>query len=534
LIYQFENYLLDVSRRELRRAGHLVPLEPRVFDLLEYLIRNRDRAVSKDDLIAGVWNGRIVSDSAVSSRMNAVRSVISDAGDQQRSIRTISRKGFRFVAVVREVPDSASALAAILAPAGDTKPAPVTETVGPAIPDTPSIAVLPFTNMSGDTAQQYFADGIVEDITTELSRFNELFVIARNSSFKYRGKAIDVRQIGRDLGVRYLLEGSVRRMGDGMRVTVQLIDALTGRHRWAERYDRKIEDVFAVQDEVVRSIVTILAAHVKEAETERTLTKPPTSWHAYDYYLQATDRFSAFIASLRVDELYETRRLLQRSIALDPNYARAYALLSTTYTTAWVNPWDGDYLNADILEWANELARKGVELDPGSPQARACLGLVLMWKRRHEQAIAEFERAISLNPNYVDWRFGLALVYAGEAERAIQVLHAYRRLDPFYAPTTAGFLGLAFFTLRQYSQALPLLRETVSRAPKLRAAHTWLAATLGQLGQLDEARAAAAEVLRITPDWTINGIARRLAVFKNSHDAEHYFEGLRKAGLPED
>jgi TolB-like protein len=196
-----------------------------------------------------------------------------------------------------------------------------------ALPEKPSIAVLPFTNLSGDPGQDYFCDGITEDSTTELSRFSELFVIARNSSFQYKGKAVDVRQVGRELGVRYVLEGSIRRAGDRVRITAQLIDAPTGAHRWAERYDHELKDIFAVQDEVARTIVSILTAHVKKAEAERTLLKPPATWQAYDYYMRAVVTFDSFGSSFKAEELYETQRLLEHSLSIDPNYARASAFL---------------------------------------------------------------------------------------------------------------------------------------------------------------------------------------------------------------
>ena len=253
--YLFEDYALDTDRRELSRGDDVVRLEPQALDLLEYLIRNRERVVSRDDLIASIWNGRIVSDSAMTTRINAVRCAIGDTGKAQRLIKTVPRKGIRFVGRVREA-----------AGGSDTGSQPSTSYL--ALPDKPSIAVLAFTNMSGDPAQDYFSDGITEDIITELSRFSELFVIARNSSFQYKGKSPDIRQVGRELGVRYILEGSIRRAGDRVRISAQLIDAATGAHRWGERYDRELKDVFAVQDDVSRAIVAILVAHVSKAEAE--------------------------------------------------------------------------------------------------------------------------------------------------------------------------------------------------------------------------------------------------------------------------
>jgi TolB-like protein len=243
LRYLFEDFVLDTDRRELRRGSDLLPVTPQVFDLLDYLLRNRERVVSKDDLIAAVWGGRIISDAALTTRINVVRNVIGDNGKNQQLIKTFPRKGFRFVGAVTEELVSATA----------TTAATPTQARRPALPlpDKPSIAVLPFTNLSSDPDREYLADGIVEDMIIELSRFSELFVITRNSSFQYAGKSADVRQVGRELGVRYVLEGSIRRGGDRIRIAAQLIDAATGAHRWAERYDRKLEDVFAVQDEVV-------------------------------------------------------------------------------------------------------------------------------------------------------------------------------------------------------------------------------------------------------------------------------------------
>src|SRR5262245_33833737 len=304
----------------------------------------------------------------------------------------------------------------------------------PSLPDKPSIAVLPFDNLSSHPEQEYLVDGIVEDIITELSRFSELFVIARNSSFQYKGHAIDIRRVGCELGVRYVLEGSVRRARDRIRISAQLIEADTGTHLWAEHYDRNLEDVFAVQDEVVRTIVTILAAHVRLAEAERTRTKPPNSWRAYDYYLQAVDASVSFSSNNNVANDQEARRLLQQSLIIDPNYARSYARLAHTCAGSWVNPAHQDFLKPATLEQAHAFARKAVQLDRKLPQAHVALGWVLACKHQHEASIAAFEKAVALNPNYVNWRFGMTLIFAGAAKRAIEIVHTYMRLDPFYVP----------------------------------------------------------------------------------------------------
>jgi len=525
LRYLFEDCVLDTDRRELRRGADLFSVTPQVFDVLYYLIRNRERVVSKDDLIAAVWDGRIVSDAALTTRINVARNAIGDSGEEQRLIKTLPRKGFRFVGAVQE--EQAPAAAVITA----------TPMEGPRsalrLPDKPSIAVLPFTNLNSNPEQEYLADGIVQDIITELSRFSELFVIARNSSFQYKGKAVDVRQVGRELGVHYVLEGSIRHGGNRIRIAAQLIDAAMGAHRWAERYDRKLEDVFAVQDDVVRTIVAIITAHVRKAETERSRAKPPNSWQAYDYYLQGAEAFASFASSIRAEDIYEARRVLQQSLAIDANYARSYVLLANTYDAVRFHRLDSDYLNFAALDRAHRLARRSVELDPNLPEAHAMLGLVLTWMRQHDASITEIERAMALNPNYVDWRFGLAFMLAGNPQRAIDVLETYMRLDPFHAPWAHFTMAAAHFMLKDYSRALAILKDYVYRVPGAAFGHSLLAATHAQLGQLDEARAEAAELLRLLPGYTISGTARRLVTFKRPTDEKHLFDALRKAGLPE-
>jgi adenylate cyclase len=405
-------------------------------------------------------------------------------------------------------------------------------TPSPALPDKPSIAVLPFDNLSSHPEQGYLVDGIVEDIITELSRFSELFVIARNSSFQYKGNAIDVRRVGRELGVRYVLEGSVRRVGDRIRVSAQLIEAASGTHRWAEHYDRDLEDVFAVQDDVVRTIVTILAAHVRLAETERTHTKPPNSWQAYDYYLQAVEASVSFASARNVANDEEARRLLQQSLVIDPNYARSYARLAHTYVGSWVNPAHADFLKPAALARAHDFARKAVELERKLPQAHVALGWVLAYKNQHDASIAAFEKAVNLNPNYVNWRFAMALIFAGASQRALEVVHAYMRLDPFYVPYASLVLAYAHYMLEHYAQALAPLRDFVAQAPTWWAGHSLLAASLARMGHLDEARAEAAEALHLAPNFSISRF-RPLFGLKSPRDEKHLFDGLRKAGLPE-
>jgi adenylate cyclase len=313
----------------------------------------------------------------------------------------------------------------------------------------------------------------------------------------------------------------------------QLIDAVTGLHRWAERYDRELHDVFAVQDEVARAIVSILASHVNRAEIERALLKPPAAWEAYEYYLREAEAFLLHASVRTKASLYDARRLLERSLAIDPNYARAAAMLSETHFAAYVEPYDGDYLSPAALDRALELAETAVRLDARLPQTRAQLGRVLSFKRQHDAAIAEFERAFALNPNFVDHRFAQAWLYAGEPARAIEVLEASMRLDPFAPPfLSSGFMGVANYMLKRYGEAVRWGRECVLRLPDMQLPHLWLASAYAQLGQLEEARKEAAEVLRISPGFTIERW-KRIGVFKDPKDVEHRIDGMRKAGLPE-
>src|SRR5258708_27964909 len=366
---QFKGYTLDIVHNSLRAADREVTLRRKSLELLRYLAENPGRLVTKEELLKAIWPDVVVTEESLTHCVSEVRQAIGDS--KQTLIATVPRRGYRFTApVVRVVEPPARS---------DARPQQSL--------DRPSVTVLPFANLSGDPQQEYFSDGITEDIITELSRFSELIVIARNSAFQYKGKAVDVRQVGRELNARYVLEGSVRRGGDRVRITAQLIDAATGAHRWAERYDREPHDVFAVQDEVVRAIVATLAAHVNRAETERALLKPPAAWEAYEYYLRGAEAYVLHVSRRTKASLYDARCLLEQSLAIDPTYARAAAMLSRTHLHAYLTPFDGDYLSPAALDRALEFAQTAAHLAPRLPQARASLGYVLLWKRQHDVAI---------------------------------------------------------------------------------------------------------------------------------------------------
>ena len=335
--FHFAEFVLDPDRRELRRAGALVAVEPQVFDLINYLVRNRERVVTKDDLLDAVWNGRVVSESTLTSRINAARRALDDSGDEQRLIRTVARKGVRFVGAVEwkgaEPSDGASASSSLRADAARSSTTTASGTRARRrgrhlpLPDRPAIAVLPFTNMSGEPEQEYFSDGISEDIITALSKLRWFFVIARNSSFIYKGKAVHMKQIAEELGVRYVVEGSVRKGGDRVRITAQLNDVATGSHLWAERYDRGLADVFAVQDEITENIVAAIEPKLYAAESFRAQRKPPDSMDAWDLVMRA---LSHYWRVTRQDNVV-AQALLEKAIAIDPSYGQALGVLATSY-----------------------------------------------------------------------------------------------------------------------------------------------------------------------------------------------------------
>jgi TolB-like protein len=351
LLYCFEKCVIDTDRRELRRETALIPLEPKVFNLLAYLIAHRNRVVSKGDLLASIWDGRVVSESALSTRINAARSAIGDNGEEQRLIKTLPRVGVRFVGKVREEQTSIHAVAADVLVETPNRTS--------ALPDRPSIAVLPFINMSGDPEQDYFADGMAEEIITALSRCAWLFVIARNSSFTYRGRTVDVRQVGRELGVRYVIEGSVRRSGSRLRFTGQLIDATTGAHIWADRFEGELSDVFALQDRFTESVVAAIGPQLQLAEIERLRHKPAAHLDAYDLLLRAQQLEYEFSP----DSLAAAIEHVKRALAIDPSYAPAMALGAYCYTERQFQGW-ARHLTEESIAGAH-WASRAVELAKG-------------------------------------------------------------------------------------------------------------------------------------------------------------------------
>ena len=393
------------------------------------------------------------------------------------------------------------------------------------LPDKPSIAVLPFVNMSSDPEQEYFSDGMTEDLITDLSKLSGLFVSSRYSVFTYKGKAVKVQEVSRELGVRYVLEGSVRKVGNRILTTVQLVDAITGGHVWAERYDRPLQDLYALQEEVRRKIVAHLALRLTEEEQEQLQRAYTPHPEAYDYTLRAW----AYLYRFTPDANAQARQLCEQAIALDPAYGVAYTVLGWTYFMEWFLQWNED---PQTLERAFVLAQKAIALDDSLPPAHELLGQVYLWKNKHEQAIAEVKRALAHGPNWFSSyaSLGRFLNYAGRPEEAIGFAEQARRFSPrtpiYYLPV----LGQAYYLTGRYEEAITALKKVLALNPNQIDAHLGLAASYGEFGQEAEAQAEVAEARRISPNFSLEGSRQRLP-YKDPATLERVLAALRKAGL---
>jgi TolB-like protein/tetratricopeptide (TPR) repeat protein len=524
LRYLFEEYAFDTDRRELHRGADVVSVAPQVFDLLDYLIRNRERGVTKDDLINAIWNGRSVSDAAVTTRLNAARNAIGDSGEEQRLIKTLPRKGFRFVGPVLEAQGPAGAATAVT-PIEPPRPA-------LALPDKPSIAVLPFQNMSDDPGQDYFADGMVDDIITALSRFKLLFVIARNSSFTYKGKAVDIKQVGRELGVRYVLEGSVRKAAGKVRISGQLIDATTGAHLWADRFEGDLSDIFALQDRMTESVVGAIAPAVEKAEIERAKRKPTDSLDAYALYLRGSDRLYQFASRQANDEAL---RLFNSAIELDPDFAAAYGRAALCYVWAKSNGWFSNTAN-EIAE-VKRLAQRAVELGKDDATALGASGWALAYVVRDPGVgAALIDRALVLNSNSAEaWHFGgWVKTFLGEPEAAIERFARAMRLSPLDPRVTGMRGGTAFahFFLGRYDEAASwaamALQDNPDYPPGLRIA----AASNAMAGRPEQAHKAMTRLRQLNPALRVSTLKNLVGPW-HAESLSRLEEGLRQAGLPE-
>jgi TolB-like protein len=512
LRFLFENYALDTDRRELRCGADAIPVEPQVFDLLAYLIKNRDRVASKDDLVAAIWGGRIVSESALTTRINAARCAIGDSGAEQRLIKTLARKGLRFVGAVRE----------------EANPDPKAELL---LPNKPSIAVLPFSNMSGNPEEDYFADGMAEEIITALSRCASLFVIARNSSFIYKGKVVDVRQVGRELGVRYVLEGSVRRAGNRLRFTGQLVDTSSGTHIWADRFEGTTSDVFDLQDVFTASVVAAIEPKLQLAEIERLKHKPTTNLGAYDLFLRAQQLADEFTG----ERMAAAFHYLEQALAIDPNYAVAMALAAYCRAQLVGQGW-----TQDLEEQAREglpLAWRAIELgkDDGNVFWMAAYAVLRLQKdvgRARELAYRSLE--LNANSAIALGMAGRAELHSGNTGKALELLFRAERLSPREPRGwfIQGGIAAAYLHEGRYDEANSACRRALSLNPRDTGMLRTLTVCLVKQGRQSEAAEVARKVLDAEPQLTLTRLGVRAMHMMKSHWNE-YSAALRIAGIPE-
>jgi len=492
----------------------------RAVALLGVLVERAGTPVGKEALIEAAWPGLAVEESNLTVQIAALRRALAQEAGGERWIETLPRRGYRFVGPVVATDVEAKPTGKETVEAAPALP----------LPDKPSIAVLPFENLSGDPEQEYFADGLAEDIITGLSRFRWFFVIARNSTFTYKGRAVDVKQVARELGVQYVLEGSVRKSGNRVRITAQLIDALTGRHVWAERYDRNIEDIFGVQDELTEAIVGTVAPSFITAEARRIERKPPESFDAWDY----TMRGSWHLRRVNKEDVAEARRLFEKALEIDPRSTAALNGLAFALGYASNFGWAND-LN-ETRQAAYAAGRRAVAINDDDAEAHLALARASFGAKQLDAGIAACRRAVELNPNLAlaEGFLGVLLSWRGDYDEAL--LHAERaaRLspsDPIYSWWCIARMSAAFGA-GQYDQAVDWAKKMISASREDPGAWRYLTASLALLGREDEARAAKDELLRLMPGESLRWI-REVLPSDNADRIERFVDGLRKAGVPE-
>jgi TolB-like protein len=521
-VYALGPFRLDVQSDLLWRGSEPVALGRRAIALLRAVVERPGAVVSKDALIDAAWPEQVVEESNLTVQIATLRRALAEEPGGDRWIETMPRRGYRFVGpVLTEHENDATAAAAQVT--AHSEPVPQSSTGSlPALPDKPSIAVLPFQNLSGDPEQDYFTDGMVEEIITALARIRSLFVIAASSSFTYKGQAVDVRRIGRDLGVRYLLEGSVRKAGGQVRITTQLIEAATGAHLWADRFDGSLEGVFELQDEVAISVAGFIEPALEAAEIRRSAERPTNDVTAYDLYLRAL----ALSFSWGRDDTTRALGLLEQAIERDPRYGLALIEAASRYTELHVNGW---YENPEVIcRKGVELARQALQVAGDDPNVLNKAARALAYFGEDiGAAIALLDRSLKLNPNSARaWMWGGWIrLWAGQPDLAITHFETSVRLNPRAARANPLMgIGVAHFFARRFEEAKTALLESLQEKPNWVPSYRFLAACYAQMGRLDEAGKTVNRLRTLT-----NAIVPSATHWRNTEHRELFLSGLRLA-----
>jgi TolB-like protein len=520
-VYHFDHFTLDLVRGVLLAAGGTeVALRPKAFALLRQMVENAGRLINRNEIMATLWPGVVVTDDSLTQVVKEIRRALGD--DEQRLLRTVPRRGFLFAAEVSRLDDQATLV--VLPSALDQPP-----TASHGLTSRSMVVVLPFANMTGDPGQEYFADGITEDITTALSHFRWFSVISRNSAFTYKGCAVDVRQVGRELGVGYVLEGSVRRGGNRARISAQLCETEAGAQIWAERFDGDLADIFDLQDRITEAVTGAIEPSLRLAEVERTRAKPIESLTAYDLYLRALPQ--RFLTREGNDEAL---RLLRRAVVLDPGFVAAKGALAGLHTIRFSQDWAEESDLAEAVRCAREVAVGGGEDNP-SALAWAAHALAYL-ARDYDAGLAAADHALVLAPNSAQVLLinGWVRTYVSDPETAISYLERAMRLSPvdpakFYFFTA---LSLAHLVAGRYAEGVEWARRALRDRPTYMAANRLLATNLTRLGRREEAAEAVRALLVIAPGYTVSKAATQLAL-RDAPVREIFLDGLRQAGLPE-
>jgi len=514
LIFRFGDCEIDSGRYELRRAGAPVAIEPKVLDLLLHLVRERDRLVTKQELLDAVWPGVHVTESTLTRAVSLARTAVGDSAQAHSVVETVSGRGYRWKAPVDVVDVDVS-------DGGECHAARAT----PGLSDRPVIAVLPFDNLSGDSEKEYFADGLADDLIARLSRSRSFSVISPASSFVFRGRGVDLAQVGRVLGARYVVLGSVRLGGGRVRVNAHLAETRTGFEIWADRYDHELGEIFAAQDELMREIASAVVPRVRGIEQERALRRDPSDIDAWDAVLRGTWHLFRYTR----DDLEEAEALLGRATELDPHLASAWANLANCLFVQLYYGWTAD--PAARMDQAMQVARRAVAEDEADPTAQFALAWGYLFRSDHEAARVAAERALEQNPSLSEarWALGVALTGLGRADDGATAIEEAIRLSPrdramrFYRQN----LGIAHLMACRYEDAAECARRAIALGPDQAAPHRLLAACHGHLGRVEEARDAFREAMRLEPGFSLEALRR----INHAAIVEQMLDGWRKGGV---